>query len=542
MIPVNNYLFYCLLTILLSCTNKVSFGSLIEPKAENNVTSKELIAEGKEYAIATDSELASRAGSTMFNQNGTIVDAAMAASFVLCVTRPQSTGIAGGGFLVLHFNNKDYAFDFRERAPLKTKEDMFLDAKSQETKASLIGYRSIATPGFIAGMLQIHKKFGRLPLQVVLQPAIEAAQDGFIVYPNLEEAIIKEMERMSPEMRQVFAPNNIALKTGTRFKQPALANLLISLQRLKHDDAIDLFYKGDIAKDIVEDIKKNQGILTLKDLEQYEVKVSKPIYTSYQKYKLATMPLPSSGSYMFEMLKNMEQQPYKDICSKQDVSYKQICKKILIDSMGVGFKHRAESGGDPSFAKTNTTHISLMDKYGNALSSTQSINYIFGSHRINTKWGFVYNDTMDDFTTNLKSGNIYGLVGSSANTMAPLKTPLSSMSPTIIFKNKTAVGAVGGMGGPFIISGIFQTIVNSLTLELDPYSSVALERLHYQYKPSTIYYENNYLSKEIQDTSIFPNIEKFAKNHPAKVFYVQKKKNIFYAVSDPRGDGKPVAK
>ena len=538
------YIFLILCCFVNNC--KPNFGKLVLPKVQNNVTQKDLIATGKEYAITSDSEFASKAGATMFSLGGNIVDASIAVSFVISVVRPQSTGIGGGGFLLLHLNNEEYAFNFRETAPIKSNANMFANTKSQAMKESLIGYKSIATPSLIAGLIYIHKKFGKLSFAQVIEPALSLAKNGFKVYPNLEQSIAKEMDLMTPEMKSIFAPNNKPLVTGSIFKQPKLANLL-SLLSTSHEQAFENFYHGSIAKSIVLDIQKNGGILSFKDLKNYKVIETKPIYGKFQGYKVVTMPLPSSGKFILEMLENINKHPYKKICSNTENSYQILCKNLLIESMRIGFKHRAETGGDPRFGKTNTTHFSIMDKHGNAVSSTQSINYRFGSHAISADWGFVYNDTMDDFTTNT-SGNIYGLTGSHINSIAPNKIPLSSMSPMFIVDHDSVIGVVGGMGGPFIMSGIFQTLVNNFILDLDTYSSVALERLHYQYKPDSIFYENEAIPKNILNDISFKNKKYFPLSvegipyHPARIFYIRKNKdNILEAVSDPRSDGKPIA-
>ena len=439
------------------------------------------------YGIASDAKEASDVGAEMFQAGGNIVDSAVAISFVLSVIRPQSTGLGGGGFLLLHLNGKTRAFDFRERAPQLASRDMYL-GKNAQPKDSLLGPRSVAVPGTIAGLLDIHKGFGKLELKRVLAPAIRLAENGFPVYASLAQAIKKNYKEMSDAMLLVFAPNNKILREGDLLRQRDLAKTIKVLAK-KGKKA---FYNrnGDIARDFIKYMSKyksssNGALIQAQDLENYRVLRPKPLEIKYKGKRVVTFPPPSSGIFLLSMLKMLEPFPLKEIYQKNRARY----YHILIRAMNVAYRDRARYGGDSRFSSIpvhsllekllqpkpleinskfisqsgfgkvpeesyETTHFSIIDKEGNGLSSTQSVNYSFGSRAMIPNWGIVLNDTMDDFSKSPGVANVYGLIGGKANEIAGGKTPLSSMSPTFIFDKAKLNLAVGAPGGSYIITAI----------------------------------------------------------------------------------------
>ncbi len=496
----------------------------------------------KKAVIASDSKEASEAALQIFKKGGNIVDAAAALGFVISVARPQSTGLGGGGFLIMRFKDKTLAFDFRERAPLAAKADMYLDAQGKmDRRASLFGLGSVAVPGMVAGMLHIHKKYGKLPLKQIMAPAIELAAKGFHVYPDLARAIANSYKDMDEAMRAVFAPNNKVLKEGNLLIQKDLARAL-SLIAKKGRQA---FYQGAIAQALVDMMAKEKGYITKADMRQYKVYARKPLWSQYRSYKIATMPLPSSGLFITGMLRKLNSQALAKLYHHERLRYYEELIKVL----GWAYQERERYGGDPRFLKKipryETTHFSLMDNEGNALSSTQSINYRFGSHRMIKSWGIILNDTMDDFSSPTGQANVYGLSGSKANAIAPAKTPLSSMSPMLLFDQGMRVRlALGAPGGSHIISAILQTIIHSVDLGMHPFAAVARRRIHYQYKPDKVFIEANTMEAKLKSqleqrgyhTQEVPRLR-------AKVFLTQdledpqdSSKRLFGA-SDPRGSG-----
>ena len=508
--------------------------------------------------VASDSKEASLAAVKILADDGNVVDASIALSFVISVTRPQSTGLGGGGFLLLHLDGKTQAFDFRERAPMLAHKDMYRNEKGEiQSQASLLGWKSVGVPGNIAGLIKIHKQHGKLPLEKLIKEAINLAENGFLVYEDLERAIEKAYPNMDNNMRSIFAPQAKLLRKGDRLLQKDLAKAL----RLIAKKGSLPFYKGVIAKDLVKTMKKNQGLIRKKDLENYKVYTSSPIWSKYRKYRIATMPLPSSGIFLLSILKNLEDYNLKNLYNNNRSQYYQ----VLTSAMKEGFRFRAKYGGDDRFVKFpklrkkllgktkekkkqekyETTHFSIVSKNGDAVSSTQSINYRFGARVMIPNWGIILNDTMDDFSLAPNHHNVYGLVGSDANSIQGNKTPLSSMSPSFVFEGDELRLAIGAPGGSQIVSAILQGIIHSLDLGMPVFASVARGRIHHQYKPDFLFAEKEAMSKaEIHDLKV-RGVKLKIKKLRAKLFLVERipkgKSHSLRGASDPRGDGVPMS-
>jgi len=488
-------------------------------------------ATGKKMAIASGGPNSSKAGIEIVEEGGNIIDAAVAVAFALSVERPQSCGVGGGGFMTLHLakeKNKDQFIDFRETAPRKSTRDMYLDKQGNVIpRLSLDGALSVGTPGFVLGMYEIHKKWGKLSWKKVLQPAIRLAGEGFPVDPTLEGAIERRKEILLKDWytkNLLFDDKGEGLKRGVLFIQKDFAKTLKQIA----EKGPSVFYEGPIAKKISNFIMSRKGILDAKDLKAYKVRYRQPVRGKFKSFTFTSAPPPSAGGVLFvQMLKVLEPFKLKEL-ARNPSEY----LHLLAEVMARGYVDRSRYIGDTDFVKTNykklmeeayadkirkslnlamhtpasklkpgdylprekpnTTHLSLIDDQGNAISSTLTINYTFGSGLAVPGTGIFLNDEMDDFSAKVGEKNIYGLTGEAANAIAPLKRPVSSMTPTIVFQDGKPVMALGGAGGSRIISNVFQVMVNDLILyPWDLHRAMFAPRMHYQWIPDKMYLEKD---------------------------------------------------
>lgn len=481
--------------------------------------------------VATAHPLASEIGNIILQKGGNAVDAAVAASFAISVLRPQSTGIGGGGFMLVHEPKQKevLAYDFRERAPKKASRDMYLNNNNQIRDfiykgkkipdPSINGHLSVGTPGLIAGLLEVHANHGLLPLKALIEPSINLAKNGFKVYDELAQACEKRQKILSQfeDSRRLFVPNGIPLKEGDWLIQSDLAWTLKKIARF----GLKGFYEGPVAKKILAEMAAGRGILSKEDLESYEVKMHFPIESSYRGYRIVSMPPPSSGGvHIIEMLNILSNFDIKSMGHKSPKF-----NHLLAETMKRAFADRANYLGDPDFVNVplnklispehaaswargislekatpaeelgnirdktgkespSTTHISVVDKNGMAVSTTQTINYTFGSCVVARGTGIVLNDEMDDFSIKSRSPNVFGLVGNEANAIAARKTMVSSMSPTFVFDaNNNLKLVVGSPGGPRIINATLQTIINVIDHKMSLPDAVHSFRIHHQWLP-----------------------------------------------------------
>ncbi len=564
-------------TVVLSCQKsslliegkEVSTQYLVSTKF--GIDPNQLFAESKNIMISTDSKEASEVGLEIYRKGGNAVDVAIAASFAVSVTRPQSTGIGGGGFLVLHKakSGTSHAFDFRERAPTSANRNMY---KGRPKEESLLGYKSVGVPGNVAGLVQVQKKFGKLSLKEIIAPSIRLAESGFPIYPDLAEAIQESEKDMSPGMKKIFLPNGRVPEAGEILIQKDLAKTLSLISETGETE----FYKGKIGKALAAAVLNNGGLLTVKDLQNYKVKEERPLEIMYRGYTIQTMFPPSSGVHLLTMLRMLET---KELHSLYDFSQSDFYH-FIAEVMRRGYSDRAVLGGDPDYTKIpistlispayavekisdfnpakatpsstylnrlnlkaespQTTHISVVDAEGNAVSTTQSVNYRFGAAVVLDGYGFVLNDTMDDFSRSPGEPNVYGLIGAEANSIQPGKTPLSSMSPTIVLKNGEVFLVTGAPGGSYIVNAVLQSLLFNIDLHLTLYESVARARVHHQFFPDALSMES-----AATDTATFNQLK--AKKHEirlgnnyAKLFSVKRENGVLYGAADPRGDGIPL--
>lgn len=489
------------------------------------------VEKGAKIAVASGGSYASKAAMEIAEKGGNLIDAAVATAFVIAVERPFSAGLGGGGFMTVRLADGTTAFvDFRETAPRRATRDMYLDAKGEVIpRKSIDGALAVATPGFVAGLYEAHKRWGKLPWKDVLFPSIRLASEGFPVYRSLAETIAAHKDRLKkqPEAwRVVSKRNGEPLKEGDVLEQDELAR---SLKRIAAEGAAG-FYKGPIAKAISDVIQKEHGILDASDLETYQVKFREPVRGEWHGYQLVSAPPPSAGGVaVVEMLNLLgDTDPAEEAKAPADYAH------LLSQVMKRAYADRSQYIGDPDFVSTpwaklidpayarslrqridrakntpsreiapgelppslhGTSQLSLVDSAGNAVTSTITINGSFGSALVAPGTGIFLNNEMDDFSVKPGTKNLYGLTGNEANAIAPGKRPVSSMTPTIVLKDGKPVLVVGGAGGSRIITSVFQVILNDLAVfPGDLRRSVFAPRVHHQWLPDRLDLEEGFPS------------------------------------------------
>jgi gamma-glutamyltranspeptidase/glutathione hydrolase len=532
-------------------------------------------ATGDKFIIASQGEATSLAAKRMFELGGNVVDAAAAASFTIAVERPQSTGIAGGGFMLVYLADKHetLAVDFRERAPARAAETMYQDKQGEVIPdRSTLGPLAVGVPGMVAGVLDVHAKYGKLTRAQILAPAIELAEKGLTVYPHLAFAI----SRMQPVLSKsegartiFFDEKGDPLKLGALLKQPDLAKVLHTIA----DKGAPGFYSGWVAKALVAEQKQQGGLITQADLTGYQVKYRPVVTDDYGPFKIVSMPPPSSGgTHVVEILNILEQAPiaqagaysatslswttaamqlaYRDrakYLGDSDfvtVPVKALTSDPYADSLRASIDpakaHKATDipGFDPfKYESKETTHFTLADHDGNVVASTQTINGWFGSGVVVKGTGMVLNNEMDDFSAKPGVANKFGLVGGPENAIKPGKRPLSSMSPTIVFKDDKPVLALGSPSGSQIISCVALTALNYLTYKLPLYDAVSALRYHHQYLPDELVVEAPGLPGELAKDLEARGYHVKTGDIGCKIQAVAFEEGKLHGVSDPRGEG-----
>ena len=504
-------------------------GAVIYASSANLSRRAEVEAFGRRAIISTQGRAATQAARAILLQGGTVVDAAIAASFAISVERPHSTGLGGGGFMLIRDarSGRVDAVDFRERAPGRATPQMFLNSKGEVVEnLSSDGILSVAVPGLVAGLAEIHHRRGHLPWARLLEPAIQLAEKGFPVYPALHAAMVEQKTELlkSPAAAAVYLKADGApYALGEVLVQKDLGKTLRKIAALGKQAV----YEGAVRDTILKVSQRLGGILSQKDFAAYRVKWREPVRSTYHGYELIGMPPPSSGgAHVLEILNTVENDDLKASGWGSPSSV-----HTVASAMQLAFADRAQWMGDPDFvsvptqgiiSKTyaqsqrarispqkhfpstevqagnppspvrgkeesnETTHFSIMDDAGNAVVSTQTINGYFGSSVVAPGTGIVLNDEMDDFSAKPGASNQSGAVGGDANAIAPGKTPLSSMSPTLVLKDGKPILAVGAPGGTRIINCVAQTILNFLEYQLPLFDSVAAVRFHHQWKPDEL--------------------------------------------------------
>ncbi|HET9410158.1 MAG TPA: gamma-glutamyltransferase [Candidatus Sulfotelmatobacter sp.] len=482
-------------------------------------------------------ELASRAGSDIMQAGGNAVDAAVATGFALAVVHPAAGNLGGGGFMLVRMaDGTSHFIDYREKAPGAAKPDMYLDAQGNVVEdASVIGYKAIAVPGSVAGLVYGEQKYGKLGLKRVMAPAIRLAREGYTL--NWEEAGDFHDHYLSqfPESRRIFQRDGTYYKPGEVFRQPELAHTLERIAE-KPDD----FYHGAMARELAAAIQKGGGLITEEDLAKYEVKEREPVRGTYRGYEVISAPPPSSGgTVLIESLNILEGYDLAKLGERSAQSM-----HLILEAFRRAFFDRAEFLGDPDFAKIpvaqlidkkyaaawrdsiepkrasiskdlkrpasfneldkvaasrpqptewhegqHTTHYSVVDAEGNAVAVTTTINDWFGSRVTAEGLGFLLNDEMDDFSAKPGVPNSDGLIQGTANAIGPGKRPLSSMTPTIVAHNGKAVLVLGSPGSSKIISTVANVLMGVVDYGMNIQESVNAPRFHNQWLPDVVYVE-----------------------------------------------------
>ena len=524
-------------------------------------------------AVATANEIATRTGLEILKKGGNAFDAAAAITASLAVVEPYGSGLGGGGFWLLHRNvdNKQVVIDGREIAPLKSDKNMYLDRNGNIIEGlSLNGPMSSGIPGIVAGIDHLVKNYGRLSLKEILKPAIQQAKHGFIVTERYRKLIRyrEDIMRKYKSTASIFFINNNIPKLGDFIIQEDLSKTLSMIA----EKGSEGFYQGNFAQKIVDNIQKNGGIWETYDLENYEIIEREPIFIDYKGVKITSLPPPSSGGVVLGQALN--------ILEKFDLTrYDSATRKhIIIESMRRAYRDRAAYLGDSDFiyipvdrlldknyaeglaltididratpsselgsiataenVGTNTTHFSVVDRDGNMVSSTLSINLPFGSGFVIEGTGIILNNEMDDFTIKPLTANNYGLIGNQANTIHPGKRPLSSMTP-IFIESKDRIAILGTPGGSRIISMVLLAVLDFVKGEL-PDSWVSLPRFHHQYIPDLVQYEMGGLSVDEKRKLVFKGhkLKEIKRKYGnMQAIMIWRSRNTSFVASDPRGEG-----
>ncbi|HJR65009.1 MAG TPA: gamma-glutamyltransferase [Gemmatimonadaceae bacterium] len=481
--------------------------------------------------VSSNDSLASLAGVEILRRGGNAVDAAVAVGFALAVTYPEAGNLGGGGYMVIRMaDGRTAALDYRERAPRAATRDMYSQTYASIPKASLVGHLASGVPGAVAGMVEAHAKYGVLPLADVIAPAIRLADSGFTVDSALARSIAGARDLLTAYAGDtIFVPNGVPLAQGGRLIQPDLAN---TLRRIAQSGAPG-FYEGETARLLVEEMRRGGGIITEEDLRDYRPTWRGALEGSYRGYQLITMPPSSSGGVTtMETLNILETVP--DLPPFGSAAY----THLLAEAFRRAFIDRNTKLGDPDFVSIpilrltsdtyarelaatidparatvtgtfdsaaresdHTTHYSVVDAAGNAVSTTTTINELYGSGVFIPGAGFFMNNEMDDFATRPGEPNLFGLVQGESNAIAPGKRMLSAMSPTIVLDSAGAVVLVlGGRGGPRIISSTLQVIVNVIDHGMSLADALAAPRIHHQAWPDTLRYEQDGLTPAVVDS------------------------------------------
>ncbi len=483
---------------------------------------------GENGMVVSQHYLATNVGHSILEEGGNAYDASIAVAFALAVVLPRAGNIGGGGFMIMfdETSHQSYSIDYREVAPEAATKNMFLSSDGSVNKIKARqGVLSIGVPGTVYGMWEVHKKFGSLPWSKLLAPAIQLAEDGFLVSPFMADALNRRYEKLGKykDFNRIFY-SNYPVKMSQRLKQPNLANTLkiISVNGAKG------FYEGEVAKKIDAFMKQNGGLITKKDLKNYRPIWRETLHGTFNEFEIISMGPPSSGGiHVIQMLNILENY---DLMKMGHNSPTYIA--LLTESMKYAYADRSKYLGDPQFydvpvqsliskeyAKNiykkiklnqitssdtinpgselkhesmDTTHFSVADKNGNIVSNTYTLNSGYGSGVIINGTGILMNNEMDDFVSAPGAPNQFGLIGGEANKIEPFKRPLSSMSPTIVLKNGKPVFATGSPGGSRIITTVLQFLLNTLVFKMEISDATIAPRIHHQWKPDVLMLETGF--------------------------------------------------
>jgi gamma-glutamyltranspeptidase/glutathione hydrolase len=524
-------------------------------------------------ALATVHPLATEIGKDILIRGGNAADCAVAVGFTLAVVYPQAGNIGGGGFALAYIKDSSMVttLDFREKAPIFATEKMYLDSNDNIIEnASLLGYKAAAVPGTVAGLLTLHRRFGSMPIEDLINPAIRLAEDGFIV----DSILASDLEQHKDELAQfktttdIFWKSVLPLMAGDTLIQKDLA---ASLKRVR-DYGWSGFYGGQTASLLESFSQANGGLMTLVDLKEYKPVWRAPIAFEYDNLKIYSMGPPSSGGILLAQIFNMA----ANFDLPHDSPYNPIFVHLFTEACKRAFADRAEYLGDADYVdfplarliskdyakkrisdfdplkatpadqigpgldeSESTTHFSIVDRYGNAIGITYTINATFGAKVVADSLGFFLNNEMDDFVAKPGVPNLYGLVGGEANKIAPQKRPLSSMSPTLVFKNDSLLMVTGSPGGSKIITNVALSIFRYFNFKQTITETANQPRYHHQHLPDTLYYEENaFEAKAIEKLTDMGHTLKVRDNYGnLNIVARENVKRKWEAVSDNRRKG-----
>lgn len=528
----------------------------------------------KNGMVATQEARATQIAVEILKKGGNAIDALVAASFALAVTLPRAGNIGGGGFMLVHSGKtgRTEAIDYREMAPLAAKFDMYISGEGDvDEELSQSSHKSVGVPGSVAGLAYALENYGTLTLKEVIAPAILLAEEGIIVNKDIEYTLTKGKKRLQrwPETAKIYyKPDGSVYKVGERM---VFKDLAWSFRQISEHGA-EAFYEGAIAEKIVADMKKHGGPITLEDLKKYHVAVREPVRGTYRGYEVIGMPPPSSGGiHIIQMLNILEEFPlgYLGPNSSESIHF-------LAEAMKLAFADRSKYLGDPDwwnvpisgliskdyaaeqrvkisryrdkpskkiqpespnpYESNETTHISIMDQFGNIVSNTTTLNFSFGSGIVVPGTGILLNDEMDNFAAKPGTPNAYGLLGGEANAIQPTKRPLSSMAPMILLKEGKPFMAIGSPGGPRLINAILQVIINVIDHKMNIAEATNARRVHHQWKPDKLRVEDGFNPDTLRLLAERGHHIDISKSMGSTQSVLRTKKG-FHGASDPRRPG-----
>ena len=570
--PADSILKYIFAFCLVLSLSAAATSARAEPGSSSGDTTEP--EPSRNGMVVSEEKIATLVGLSVLKEGGNAVDAAVAMGFALAVTYPRAGNLGGGGFMLVHLGEtgRTVAIDYREKAPLKATRSMFLDENGNvDIERSRHSVYSCGVPGTVAGLSLALEKYGTMPLEKVLAPAIRLADEGFAVTPELRKSLLEAKGRLkkSSESMDVFFENNgEPPREGRILRQKNLAGSLKQISK----NGPGAFYRGAIAKKITAYMKKEGGLITERDLASYEALIRKPVTGSYRGYSIHSMPPPSSGGvHLIQMLNILERYPLSRY-GHNSARY----VTVLSETMKLAYADRSEHLGDPDFSPVptehliskqyakrlasrinpekatpsryvkpgspvpaqgaNTTHFTVADRFGNVVSNTYTLNFSYGSGLAVPGTGILLNNEMDDFSAKPGTPNAYGLVGGEKNSIAPGKRMLSSMTPTIVLKDEKLFLATGSPGGSRIITSVLQVILNMVDHKMNIREATLAPRVHHQWLPDTLYVEKKAgenLAAQLQKKEY-----EVKRTGPiGRTQSVSRVNGVFHGATDPRHPG-----
>ncbi len=492
------------------------------------------LARSRTGMVASDSPEASRIGADVLAQGGNAFDAAIATSFAVAVSRPQSTGLGGGGFLVAYLakEKRVVVLDFREIAPAGATRERFAQLAAEAgdgPSPTIYGGNAVGVPGQLAGLAEIHKRFATRPLRDLIQPSIRLAETGFVADEHYQGAVKEaladfdkwpQLKERHKHIYETLLGNGAPPEIGAKVTRSELAQTL----RLLAEHGVDAFYKGPIGEAAARAARAAGGVLTMDDLAGYRVRERAPLRGTYRGYEIVTMPPPSSGGVCILETLNVLHEMASDFEGGLRAIHDDLYSPMLVCALKHAFADRARWLGDPDAtpipfqrlisqdyarqlaerfcpeksaeygstqvpADRGTSHFCVADEDGNVVALTETINGVFGSLVVAESYGIILNNQMDDFAANPGKPNLYGLIQGEANAIAPGKRPLSSMAPTIVFKDGRPVLTLGASGGPRIITSVLQVTLNVIEFDMPLDEALSAVRVHHQWLPNEVYFD-----------------------------------------------------